>query len=142
MGVEGDFRTQTFVPNSVVTIIVERDEITGETWLDTLEGILTHEFTHFYQDAEGRFLRDSYFDGVPGNSVQDFDDGAFDNLFGTPADAEMDGLRDAFEKQRLPQPDGPGEPDTRNNGWLIDHELLLYQQTPAGDHDWTGIVYV
>ena len=142
LGVESDFKTQGFVPNTVVNLIIDRDKITNQTWEHTLEGIITHEFTHFYHDSDGLFLKDIYFGGAPGNSVQDFDDGAFNLLYGNSADSEMEGLRDAFENQRVLQPDGLGEEDSTNESSLTGDELFWYHPGPAGDLELIGIAYV
>jgi hypothetical protein len=79
---ESDFHTEGFQNGSTVTITIDRDQINNSSWDSSLEGILSHEFTHFYRDSDGQFLRDSYHGGEPGNSVQDFDHGVYQGLYG------------------------------------------------------------
>jgi len=80
--VESDLHTQGFQNGSTVTITIDRDQINNSSWETTLEGILAHEFTHFYRDSNGQFLRDIYHGATPGNSTQDFDDGVYQGLYG------------------------------------------------------------
>ena len=80
--VESDFVTEGFQPNSVTSITIDRTKIGTATWEDTLEGILAHEFTHFYKDANGQFLDDLYNGATPGNSTQDFNQDVYNLLYG------------------------------------------------------------
>ncbi|MDQ8756241.1 hypothetical protein RCO27_08350 [Sphingosinicella sp. LHD-64] len=91
---EPDLQTEGFQPNSTVQITIDRDQINSSSWESTIEGILAHEFTHFYRDATGRFIDDIYNGETPGNSVQDFDDGVYQNLYGTAIDGHYN---DSFD---------------------------------------------
>jgi len=65
---ESDMHTQGFQNGSTVTITIDRDQINSSNWESSLEGILAHEFTHFYRDANGQFLQDLYHGGTPAGS--------------------------------------------------------------------------